>query len=183
MAKKKSTKWSPNDYTQFFLIDEPTHTDSEVRKEYSRLRSVLRKRALALEEYGYKERANFLLASMPTLSNVQDMDEVKNRLAYGKTLADTKAYSVKGMKELQLRYEEETGEAIPLGEVLEFDDYMKSWRLSAFSHMILSSDRARELYNDEYQDFGGSFADFYTAFRNEREKGVSLPSELLRRNR
>lgn len=186
MAKKRnnvSVKWSPNDYTQFYLFDEPTHSESEIRREYTRLRSVLKKRAEGLDKYGYSERANFLMSSMPPIAAVENMEELKNRLAFGKSLHDTKAYSIGGMKQLQLRYEEETGESIPLGEVLEFDDYMKSWRLSAFSHMVLSSDRARELYNDEYQDFGGSFADFYTAFRNERDKGISLPPELLRRNR
>lgn len=179
MAKK----WSPKDYTQFFLYDEPTHTETEIRKEYSRIRSNLVKRAKTLDKYGYRERANYLLASMPPLAVVESLDEIKNRLVQGKNLSDTKAYSIAGMKQLQIRYEEETGERIPLGEVLEFDDYMKSWRLSAFSHMILDSDRARELYNDEYQEIGGSFADFYTAYKNERDKGITLSPQLLRRNR
>lgn len=178
MAKK----WSPKDYTQFYLYDEPVHTEEEIRKEYSRIRSNLAKRAKTLEKYGYRERANYLLASMPPLAVLESLDQIKNRLVEGHTLSDTKAYSIKGMKQLQLRYQEETGERIPLGEILDFDDYMKSWRLSAFSHMILDSDRARELYNDEYKSIGGSFADFYTAFKNE-EKGLNLPPQLLRRNR
>lgn len=179
MAKK----WSPKDYTQFYLYDEPIHSEAEIRKEYSRIRSNLVKRAKNLDKYGYRERANYLLSSMPPLAVVESLDEIKNRLVEGKTLSDTKAYSIAGMKQLQIRYEEETGERIPLGEVLDFEDYMKSWRLSAFSHMMIDSDRARELFNDDYQEIGGSFADFYTAFRNERDKGLSLPPELLRRNR
>ena len=179
MAKK----WSPKDYTQFYLFDEPTHTEAEIRREYSRMRDMLVKRAKRLEKYGYKERANYIMSSIPPIAVVESVEELKNRLVQGKTISETKAYSVSGMKQLQLRYEEETGEVIPLGEVLEFDDYMRSWRLSAFSHMILSSDRARELYNDDYQEIGGSFADFYTAYRNERDKGIKLSSELLRRNR
>lgn len=179
MAKK----WSPKDYTQFYLYDEPIHTEEEIRKEYSRIRSNLVKRAKNLDKYGYRERANYLLSSMPPLAVVETLDEIKNRLVEGKTLSDTKAYSIAGMRQLQIRYEEETGERIPLGEVLEFDDYMRSWRLSAFSHMILDSDRARELYNDEYQEIGGSFADFYTAYKNERDKGITLSPQLLRRNR
>ena len=179
MAKK----WSPKDYTQFYLFDEPTHTEAEIRREYSRMRDMLVKRAKRLEKYGYKERTNYIMSSMPPIAVVESVEELKNRLVQGKTISETKAYSVSGMKQLQLRYEEETGEVIPLGEVLEFDDYMRSWRLSAFSHMILSSDRARELYNDEYQDIGGSFADFYTAYKNERDKGITLSPQLLRRNR
>ena len=37
--------WTPKDYTQFFLIDEPTHTAQEIREEYSRMRSLLYKQA------------------------------------------------------------------------------------------------------------------------------------------
>ena len=180
MAKKK---WSPKDYTQFYLFDEPIHTEAEIRAEYSRIRSNLAKRAKNLEKYEYRERANYLLASMPPLSMVESLDEIKQRLVEGKTLSDTKAYSIAGMKQLQIRYEEETGERIPLGEILDFEDYMKSWRLSAFSHMILDSDRARELYNDDYQEIGGNFADFYTAYQQEKYGHSPLPSELLRRNR
>ena len=61
--------------------------------------------------------------------------------------------------------QDETGEIVPLGEVLSFNEYMESWRLSAFSKLIVPSGDAAGMYGEEYQDIGGTFSDFYTVYK------------------
>lgn len=165
MAKRKAI-WTPKDYTQFFLIDEPTHTPKEIRAEYSRIRDITQKRAKRLEESGLKDIAQFLRKTMPKLSELKTIDEVKERLAQGYANYRTKAYSLKGIKELQKHLEDEAGERITLGDVLPFADYMRSWRLSAFKETV-GSPQAQELYPYDYQEVGGTFADFYTLYKEE----------------
>lgn len=157
--------WTPKDYTPFYLMDEPTHTVKEIRAEYSRLRDITMKRANRLEAAGLGNVAKYMRESMPKLCDIKDTTEFTKRLAQGKRNLDTKAYSVKGVKQLQKRFNDETGEFVPLGDVLPFAEYMQSWRLSAFSSMIVPSNEAAELYPEEYQEIGGSFADFYTLYQ------------------
>ena len=156
--------WTPKDYTQFFLIDEPTHSVKEIRAEYSRLRDITMKRANRLEAAGIGNVAKYLRESMPKLSGIKTQEEVSKRLAQGAENLRTRSYSVKGIKQLQKQYSDEAGEIVPLGDVLPFADYMKSWRLSAFKELI-GSPQAVELYPYEYQEIGGSFADFYTLYK------------------
>lgn len=157
--------WTPKDYTPFYLTDEPTHTMSEIRAEYSRMRDITMKRADRLEAAGLGNVAKYMRESMPKLRDIKDTTEVTKRLAQGKRNLDTKAYSVRGVKQLQKRFNDETGEFVPLGDVLPFAEYMQSWRLSAFSSMIVPSNEAAGLYPEEYQEIGGSFADFYTLYK------------------
>lgn len=157
--------WTPKDYTQFFLIDEPTHTPAEIRAEYSRMRDTILRRADRLEAAGIGDVAKYMRESMPKLRDIKDSAEVAKRLAQGQSIKNTKAYSMKGIKLLQKQFNKETGEFIPLGDVLPFADYMKSWRLSAFSASIVPSQEAADYHPNEYQEIGGSFADFYTLFK------------------
>lgn len=157
--------WTPKDYTQFFLIDEPTHTPAEIRREYTRMRDTLLRRADRLEAAGIGDVAKYMRESMPKLSDIKDSAEVAKRLAQGQSIKNTKAYSMKGIKRLQKQFNEETGEFVPLGDVLPFADYMKSWRLSAFSASIVPSQEAADLHPNEYQEIGGSFANFYTLYQ------------------
>lgn len=156
--------WTPKDYTQFFLIDEPTHTPKEIRAEYSRVRDIIMKRANRLEAEGLGNIAKYLRESMPKLRDIKTQAEVGNRLSQGAANLRTKAYSIKGIKQLQKQYSDELGEIVPLGDVLPFADYMKSWRLSAFKETV-GSPQASELYPYEYQEVGGNFADFYTLYQ------------------
>ena len=157
--------WAEKDYTPFFLFDEPVHTMREVRREYSRTRDIISKRALRLEQAGFSEQARYLRETMPRLSELKTESEIKNRLVQGHHLLSERAYSIKGIKELQKIWENITGQNIALGETLEFDEYMKSWRLSAFSNLLVPSGTAAELHKGEYHEIGGSFSDFYTIFK------------------
>lgn len=176
--------WTPKDYTPFFLFDEPTHTEKEVRAEYSRLRDIGVKRAKRLRDAGLSAQADYLEEVFPTLANMEKQIEaiveenrtlpakkrkkvpsVKDFLARGKSMHDDAAYSLKGVRELQKHISKETGEVVPLGEILEFDQYMKSWRLSAFAKTLVTSETAVELYGGEYQDFGSTFSNFYTLYQ------------------
>lgn len=178
-------EWKPKDYTPYFLTDKPRHTAAEIATEYSRMRKLMLARADELQKIGESARATYIRKSVPTLADLRNTPitvnnktgetrartkEEQNRLI-AKTLANTNAlreqrsYSVKGLKEIQSHIKEETGEVVPLGEVLGFADYMKSWRLSAFSAMIVPSSEAAELHPNEYQEIGGSFSDFWTLYK------------------
>lgn len=157
-----TSDWTPKDYTQFFLLDEPTHSPEEIRAEYLRQRDIALKRAKGLDKIGADAQAQHLRTMFPKLSTIPE-GQVGNRLAVGKSLLDDRAYSVKGIRELQKMIDKETGEVIPLGDVLPFNEYMKSWRLSAFKELV-GSPQASELYPYDYQEIGGSFSDFYTLY-------------------
>lgn len=157
--------WTPKDYTPFYLTDEPTHTPAEIRREYSRMRDIIMNRANRLDAAGLGNIADYLRQSTPKLADIKDSAEVAKRLVNARSNINTRSYSLKGVKQLQKRFNDETGEFVPLGDVLPFAEYMQSWRLSAFSSMIVPSNEAAGLYPEEYQEIGGSFADFYTLYQ------------------
>lgn len=95
-------------------------------------------------------------------------EEIKLRLSEARAIEMERGYSLKGIKEIQQTINKETGELVPLGEVLSFREYMKSWRTSAFYKTIVGSGEAAGYHSDEYQDIGGSFTDFYTLYKSER---------------
>ena len=173
--------WTPKDYTPFFLFNEPTHTVKEIRAEYSRLRDIAHKRAVRLRKAGLTAQADYLDEIFPTLANMQKqiaaaveenrnlpakrqrkVPSVGDYLYRGKAVLDDPAYS---LQQRQKHINELTGEIIPLGRVLDFNEYMKSWRLSAFSKLIVSSEAAAEMHGEEYQEIGGTFSNFYTLFQ------------------
>ena len=159
--------WTPKDYTPFFLFDEPTHTPKEIRAEYTRLRDIAMKRANRLEKAGLTAQAEYLRETMPKLAELgKDNVSVAKRLSQGRALYNQQSYSLKGIKQLQKMIESETGEIVPIGDVLPFNEYMQSWRLSAFSKLLVPSGDASSLYGEEYQDIGGSFSDFYTLYQS-----------------
>lgn len=159
--------WTPKDYTPFFLFDEPTHTPKEIRAEYTRQRDIAMKRANRLEAAGLSAQAEYLRETMPKLAELgKDNVLVAKRLAQGRALYNQQSYSLKGIKQLQKMIESETGEIVPIGDVLPFNEYMQSWRLSAFSKLLVPSGDASSLYGEEYQDIGGSFSDFYTLYQS-----------------
>lgn len=183
---KYGPRWSPADYTPFYLIQEPTHSMKEVRAEYSRMRTQLIHRVERLEAAGIGEaQAAYVRSMLPTLKELDQMqprterrgknkrqismeEEIKLRLSEARAIELERGYSLKGIKEIQQTINKETGELVPLGEVLSFREYMKSWRTSAFYKTIVGSGEAAGYHSDEYQDIGGSFTDFYTLFKSER---------------
>ena len=66
------------------------------------------------------------------------------------------------LDEFEEWYHEQTGEEVPLGEVLDFNEYMKSWRESAFSSSYVVSGDAAAMWAGDYQDVGGTFSEFYS---------------------
>lgn len=157
--------WAPKDYTQFFLIDEPIHTPQEIRAEYSRVRDIAMKRAARLDARGVTAQASYLREIFPKLADINAAD-VSNTLSRGMSFLNDRAYSLKGLREIQSRINTETGEIVPLGEVLSFNEFMKSWRLSAFSKLLVPSEEAAEMHGTEdYDEIGGSFSDFYVLYK------------------
>ena len=163
-----ATGWSAKDYTPYFLYQDenPVHTPKEVRAEYTRQRDILMKRANRLEAAGMTVQASYIREMMPKLSEIgSDFHRVGRGVRLGRELYNERGYSLKGIKQLQKAIQDETGEIVPIGDVLPFDEFMRSWRLSAFKQLI-TSDLAVELYGGEYQEIGGTFSDFYTLYQN-----------------
>lgn len=155
--------WSERDYTPFLLIEEPAHSIKEIRAEYTRQRDILVKRASRLEAAGLGVQAKYLRDLMPKLGTVQTNEEVAVRLSEAHAvMRDKLEYSMKGLRQLQKYFEAQTGKEVPLGQVLEFNEYMKSWRLSAFSDSYVISGEAVALFAGDYQDVGGTFSEFYS---------------------
>lgn len=185
---KVGPKWEPADYTPFYLMgEEARHTVREIRAEYSRMRTQLIHRAERLERAGLNVQAAYIKESLPTLKEIREnyavkpmtvgrgktkttlsiADEIAIRLSQARALEIERGYSLKGIKEIQQQISKETGEVVPLGDVLSFAQYMQSWRQSAFYKTIVGSGEAAAYHSDEYQDIGGSFTDFYTLYLQE----------------
>lgn len=157
-------KWSPQDYTPFFLMDEPTHSMREIRAEYTRMRAIVRKRAVRLREAGFETRADFIMNQIPSLKTIDTQGmSVEQHLMQAHHLWETDSFSIGGMKRIQDEIEKATGIKIPLSDILDFDDYMKSWRLSKYRYLI-STKYVVSLYYKEYQEIGGTFEHFYDIF-------------------
>lgn len=157
--------WAPKDYTPFFLMDEPTHTPQEIRAEYSRVRDIAMKRAARLDVRGVTAQASYLREIFPKLKDINSAD-VSKTLSRAMSFLNDRAYSLKGLREIQARINTETGEIVPLGDVLSFTEFMKSWRLSAFSKLMVPSGEAAALHGtEEYNEIGGSFSDFYVLYQ------------------
>lgn len=193
MAKKIRTPeapgWKPSDYTPFYLLDFPTHTEKEIRAEYTRIRDIVQKRARRLEKVGLEGPAEFLWTTMPKLADVKarvaEANEkiaksnewraargkrllpemtvksfISNAVAAGHAALTNEALSLTGIEQIRKRVMDETGEGIELKNVLKFNDFMKSWRTSAYSALVAASD-AKAMYQEDYQEVGGTFTDFY----------------------
>lgn len=154
--------WSEKDYTYFYLMEEPTHTIKEIRAEYTRQRDILMKRANRMEATGLGAQASYLRQLMPKLATLQSSEDIAIRLNEGKKQGEKVEYSLKGLRKLQKYFEQQTGDEVPLGEVLNFNEYMKSWRLSAFSDSYVISGDAAAMWAGDYQDVGGTFSEFYS---------------------
>ena len=73
MAKRiKAPEWKPADYTPFYLQDFPTHTEKEIRAEYTMIRDIVQKRAKRLEAGSLEGPAAFLRKTMPKLFSVRN---------------------------------------------------------------------------------------------------------------
>lgn len=122
-----------------------------------------RKEIADLRKKGHATEAARLQSQSKSIIKSRVEGSITSRLAEGRAQAfDKWEYSLKGLKKLQKYFEEQTGEEVPLGEVLEFNEYMKSWRLSAFSDSYVISGDAAAMYGGDYQDIGGTFSEFYS---------------------
>lgn len=159
--------WQEKDYTYYFIYDEPQHTYEEVKAEYSRIRKLIMARAYRLEAAGLGNVADFLRQNTPSLREIgTNKKKLAGALSHAHRNLSERQYSLKGIREFQSRFHEESGERIPIGEVLPFSAYMQSWRLSIYKYEV-GSPQATELYPYEYQEIGGSFTDFYTVYKSE----------------
>lgn len=193
MARKirspEAPGWAPADYTPFYLLDYPTHSEREIRAEYTRLRDIVQKRAKRLEQAGLEGAADFLRTTMPKLSEVRErvaqanerigksnewrsargkrmlpamtvQSFIRNAVSAGHAALTNEALSLTGIEQIRKRVMDETGKSVDRKDVLTFNDFMQSWRTSAYSALVAASD-AKSMYQDDYQEVGGTFTDFY----------------------
>lgn len=128
---------------------------AEQEEKFNKEVTALRKKGRATEAARMQSQAGSIIKGRVEGS-------ITSRLAEGKVQSGKAEYSLKGLRQLQKYFKEQTGEEVPLGEVLDFNEYMKSWRLSAFSDSYVISGDAAALYAGDYQDVGGTFSEFYS---------------------
>lgn len=121
-----------------------------------------RKEIADLRKKGRATEASRLQSQAKSVIKGRVESSITSRLAEGKVQSGKIEYSLGGLRQLQKYFEQQTGEDIPLGEVLDFNEYMKSWRESAFSDSYVISSEAASLYGGDYQDVGGTFSEFYS---------------------
>ena len=162
--------WTPKDYTPFFVWNEPTHTPREICAEYSRIRDILVKRAKRLRDMGFEGRAEYIEKNIPQLKAVKDDFAVAMRLSQMHRIMKDPSFQLKGIRELQKEFRQATGQDIDLHDILDFDEYMKSWRLSSFRY-IIDTNTAVSLYHNEYKEIGRTFENFYNIWSALRKSG------------
>ena len=156
--------WAEKDYTPYFLFDEPVHSPREIRAEYSRIRDILRKRAVRLLGAGFEGRAAYIESQIPKLADMSDAEEVANRLTQAHSLLYSQTFSLSGIKAIASEIFKETGVEIAIEDILDFNDYMKSWRISTYRYTI-TTNIAVALYYKEYREIGGTFGHFYDIYK------------------
>lgn len=125
-------------------------TEKEARKEYSRLRSIARKRQLRLEESQYKNRPfvrNWHNA-FPTLANIDPRD-IGTQLAKLRVYLQSPLSTLSGQKEDQVKRTVETlqdhGYNITESELDDFSEFME-WAQSKLEGLMYGSDEVAELF-------------------------------------
>lgn len=121
-----------------------------------------RKEIADLRKKGRATEASRLQSQSKSIIKGRVESSITSRLAEGKVQSGKIEYSLGGLRQLQKYFEEQTGEEVPLGEVLNFNEYMKSWRESAFSSSYVVSGDAAAMWAGDYQDVGGTFSEFYS---------------------
>lgn len=86
MAKRKPTQyaWQDLEYTPYYLNK---HTEAELRKEYSKLRSIVRKRQERLEKSEYAE-----LSEVKHYGKLPPVAQIKNKQQLVYALAEAKRF-------------------------------------------------------------------------------------------
>lgn len=128
---------------------------AEQEEKFNKEVAALRKKGRATEAARMQSQAGSIIKGRVEGS-------ITSRLAEGKVQSGKVEYSLKGLRQLQKYFEQQTGEEVPLGEVLNFNEYMKSWRESAFSSSYVVSGDAAAMWAGDYQDVGGTFSEFYS---------------------
>ena len=162
------------EYTPFYAWVEPTRTQEEIINEYSRLRSIARKRIGRLEDAGFitPEQSAQRMRMLPTVAQIRSKGSGKlagqslvyayNVLAYGETV--TKARQ-------RLRdIKQNLGQEIPPAELETFENFMRAWRL--YHPDYVGSDRAANDYNTAYRDSGVPSAEaFWSNYETYTQRG------------
>lgn len=175
MAKRGlKLSFDVGEYTPYYAWQEPTRTEEEILKEYSRLRSIERKRITRLEKAGFvtPERAAQRMSYLPTVAQIRAKG---NSTAAGKALVyaynavargDTVTSSRQRLEEIK----ERLGQELRPAELETFDNFMRAWRL--YTPGGVSSERAASDYNAVYNKSNAESAeDFWSNYEIYKQQG------------
>lgn len=123
-----------SDYTDAKILEDPNQwSDKDLRKAYSELRSVARKRLIRLDEAGFTESSLY----QNNVSKFKHLDEVNDRTELEKLVRDvakfvhndlTKASEMRPWIEKNIKtLETSAGKTMTTEEFLLFDRFMKEW--------------------------------------------------------
>lgn len=175
MAKRGlKLSFDVGEYTPYYAWQEPTRTAEDILKEYSRLRSIERKRIARLEKAGFvtPERAAQRMSYLPTVAQIRakgDSTAAGKALVYAYnavTRGDTVTSSRQRIKEIK----ERLGQEIAPAELETFDNFMRAWRLHAPGGV--SSTRAASDYNTVYSKVAAESAQgFWSNYEIYKQQG------------
>lgn len=173
---KRTVKFAfeAGEYTPFYAWVEPTRTEEEIIKEYSRLRSVARKRIGRLTQAGFitPEQQAQRMQMLPTVAQIRAKGQSKlagqslvyayNVLAYGQTVTKARQRLADIAKNL--------GQEIAPAELDTFENFMRAWRL--YHPDYVRSDRAANDYNTAYRDSEAPSAEaFWSNYETYTQQG------------
>lgn len=162
------------EYTPFYAWQEPTRTQEEIVKEYSRLRSIERKRINRLVAAGFvtPERAAQRMSYLPTVAQIKakgDATAVGKALVYAYS-AVTRGETVTSSRQRLREIKERLGQEIAPAELETFDNFMRAWRLYAPGGV--ESTRAASDYTATYSNSGAeSVQDFWANYEIYKQRG------------
>lgn len=119
--------------TESILRDESHWSEKDLRKAYSELRSVARKRLIRLKNAGFEESALF----QNNATRFKPLDEVKDRSELEDLVSDVAKFVRSNLsKQSEMKQwikknvetlEDTTGRKLTSSEFLKFDRFMKEW--------------------------------------------------------
>lgn len=153
MKRKARLSWDYNWYTPSnlkALLE--NKKESQVRKEYSRLRDIAQKRLKRLEEAGFSETEVYKknISHYPTLKEIKTKSELAQRLSDLSRFIKSSQTTVQGIKERRQKVLESLSEHgygfVNESNLNEFGDFMESYRANMLD-MEYDSGDAAELYS------------------------------------
>lgn len=176
MAKRKPTQyaWQDLEYTPYYLNK---HTEAELRKEYSKLRSIVRKRQERLEKSEFAE-----LSEVKHYGKLPPVAQIKNKQQLVYALAEAKRFLYQDIsitrfkrerKDMVTKLNANGYDFITQQNFTSFVEFMEAMRTIA-QNTIVDSEIIAMLYNSVSKDkiSASKLQKWFTDFVKQQEQSA-----------